>query len=83
MKHRRAVDVGVVDRHVRVQQAHEVVQDRDHRLAARLGVAVRDLHRRLLVLAEHHRRAVLPVVDDRIVQAAVARAGLSAACGRS
>ncbi len=75
-EYRRPVDVGVVDRHVRVQQPDEVVQDRDHGLAARLGVAVRDLHRRLLVLAEHHRRAVLPVVDDRVVQAAIARAGI-------
>jgi hypothetical protein len=42
---RRPVGVRVVDRHVGVQQADQVVQDGDHRLAARLGIAVRDLHR--------------------------------------
>ncbi len=73
---RGAIDVGVVDRHVGVQEADEVVQDRDHGLPARLGVAVRDLHCGLLVLAQHHGGAVLPVVHDRVVQPAVARAGI-------
>ena len=59
-----------------VQQADEIVQDHRHRLAGRLGVAVRDLHRDLLVLAEHHRRLVVAVVDQRVVQAAEARAGI-------
>ena len=57
-----------------MQQADDVVQDRHHRLAARLGVAVRDPHRDLLVLAEHHLRLVAAVVDERVVQAAVAGA---------
>ena len=71
---RHAVDIGVVDRHAGVQQPDQVVQDHRHRLAGRLGVAVRDLHRDLLVLAQHHRRLVAAVVDERIVQAAEARA---------
>ena len=73
---RHAVDIGVVDRHAGVQQADQVVQDHRHRLAGRLGVAVRDLHRDLLVLAQHHRRIVAAVVDERVVQAAKARAGI-------
>ena len=72
----RAIDVGVVDRHVGVQQPDEVVQDRHHRPAGRLRVPVRDLHRRLLVLTEEHRRAVGPVVDNRVVEAPVAGAGI-------
>ena len=71
---RHPVDIGVVDRHAGVQQADQVVQDHRHRLAGRLGIAVRDLHRDLLVLAQHHRRLVAAVVDQRIVQAAEARA---------
>ena len=71
---RHAVEIGVVDRHAGVQQADQIVQDHRHRLAGRLGVAVRDLHRDLLVVAQHHRRLVVAVVDERIVQAAEARA---------
>ncbi len=73
---RRAVDIGVVDGHAGMQQPHEVVQDHGHRLAGRLGVAVGDLHRDLLVLAQHHRRLIAAVIDQRIVQAAEARAGI-------
>ncbi len=70
---RHAVDIGVVDRHAGVQQADEVVQDHRHRLAGRLGVAVRDLHGDLLVIAQHHRRLVAAVIDQRVVQPAEAR----------
>ncbi len=73
---RHPVEEGVVDRHAGMQQADQVVQDDDHRLAGRLGVAVRDLHRDFLVVAEHHRRFVVAVVDQRVVQAAEARAGI-------
>ncbi len=79
---RHAVEIGVVDRHAGVQQADEIVQDHRHRLAARLGVAVRDLHRDLFVVAQHHRRLVVAVVDQRIVQAAEARAGIERDVGK-
>ena len=57
-----------------MQQPDQVVQDHGRRLAGGLGIAVRDLHRDLLVVAEHHRRFVIAVIDQRIVQAAEARA---------
>ena len=79
---RHPVEERVVDRHAGVQQADEVVQDHDHRLAGRLGVAVRDLHRDFLVVAEHHRRFVVAVVDQRVVQAAEARAGIERDVGK-
>jgi hypothetical protein len=59
-----------------VQQPDKIVQDHRHRLAGRLGIAVRNLHRDLFVLAQHHRRLVAAVVDQRIVQAAKACAGI-------
>jgi len=59
-----------------VQQADKIVQDHHHRLAARFGIAMRDLHRDFLVVADHHRRLVVAVVDQRVVQAAKARAGI-------
>ena len=73
-KYRAAVDVGVVDAHGRVQEADDVVHDGDHRFAARLGVAVSDLHGDLFVITQQHRRLVLAVVDQRVVQSAIARA---------
>ena len=42
-----------------VTPADQIVQDHHHRLAARLGVAVGDLHRDLFVVADHHRRLVV------------------------
>jgi hypothetical protein len=59
-----------------MQHADDVVYDRRHRPAGRLGVAMRDLHRDLLMLTEQERRIVTAVVDQRIVQAAIARAGI-------
>ena len=72
----RPVEIGVVDAHGRVQQPHQVVDDGDHRLAAGAGVAVGDLHRDLLVVAQHHGRVVLAVVHQRVVKAPVAGAGI-------
>ncbi len=72
-KDRAAVDISVVDAHGGVQHADHVVHDRHHRLSGRLGVAVRDLHRDLLVLAEQDRRLIAAVIDQRVVQAAIAR----------
>src|SRR6516164_3273927 len=43
-EHRRAIEIGVVDAHRRVQQPDDVMDDGDHRLAARPRIAVRDLH---------------------------------------
>ena len=71
---RHPVDIGVIDAHRRVQEPDQVVQDHRHRPALGLGVAVRDLHGDLLVLAEQHGRLVAAVIDQRIVQAAEARA---------
>src|SRR5215510_5050031 len=73
-KNRRAVEIGVVDAHGRVQQTDEVVHDGDHRLAFGTGIAVGDLDGDFFVLAEQHRRIVLAVVDQRVVQPAIARA---------
>ena len=80
---RHPVEIGVVDRHARMQQPDQVVQDHRHRPAGRLGIAVRDLHRDLLVLAQHHRRLVAAVVDERIVQAAEAGAGIERDVGEA
>ena len=57
-----------------MQHADDIVHNRHHRLAGRLGVAVRDLHRDLLVLTEQKRRIIATVIDQRVVQPAVASA---------
>ncbi len=75
-KHRRAVEIGVVDAHRRVQQADQVMDDGDHRFALGAGIAMGDLHGDLFMLAGEHRRIVLAVIDQRVMQAAVARAGI-------
>jgi hypothetical protein len=59
-----------------MQQADEIVQDRHHRLACGLRIAMGDLHRSLLVLAQQHGRTVAAVVDDGVVETAIARAGI-------
>ena len=71
---RHAVEIGVVDRHAGVQQADEVIRITAAGLPVRLGIAVRDLHRDLLVVAQDHRRFVVAVIDQQVVQAAKARA---------
>jgi hypothetical protein len=68
-EHWHAVQVGVVDGHGAVEQAHHVVEDRGHGAAGRLGVAVSDADRDLLVGALDQRRLVVAVVDQRVVQA--------------
>ena len=75
-EHRRAVEISVIDAHRRVQQADQVMHDGDHRLALGAGVTMGDLHGDLFMLAGQHRRIVLAIVDQRVVQAAVARAGI-------
>ncbi len=71
---RHAVEIGVVDRHAGVQQADEIVQDHRGGLAGGLGIAVCNLHRDLFVVAQHHRRFVIAVIHDRVVQPAKTRA---------
>jgi len=66
-----------------MQQADQIVQNHGHRPAARLGIAVRDLHRDFFMRAQHHRRLVAAVIDQRIVQAAEARAGIERDVGKS
>ena len=72
-KDRRAVEIGVVDAHRRVQQTDQIVHDGDHRLALGTGIAMGDLDGDLFVLAKQHRWVVLAVVDQRVMQPAVAR----------
>ena len=58
-------------------QADDVVHDRRHDLAGRLGVAMRHRHGDLFVAAENHFGIGLGaalVIDQRIVNAAEARA---------
>jgi len=81
-EHRRAIDEGVVDRHHAVHQADVGMEDAGHRLARRLGVALRDRDRMILVHAQDHARTlVAQMVDDGIVQTAVACAGVEAHIG--
>ena len=82
MNYRPAVDVGVVDAHRRVQQADDVVDDGGHRLAASLGIAMGDLHGDLFVVTEQHRRLVLAIIDQRVVEPAKARAGIERDIGK-
>ena len=72
-EHRRAIEISVIDAHRRVEQSDHVVDDGDHRLAARPRIAVRYLHGNFFVVAEQYRRIVFAVIDQRIVQAAVTR----------
>jgi hypothetical protein len=55
-QYRGTVDEGVVDHHLVVQEADEVVHDADHRPPRRLGRAVRDLDGRVFMLADEHPR---------------------------
>ncbi len=70
-----AVAPGVEDRHGSVEQADVGMHAGGHRLAGHLGVAVSDRDRSLLVQAEQHlRRLVAEIIDDRVMEAAVAGA---------
>src|SRR5262249_50409619 len=53
------------------------------RFAARLCVAVGDLHGDLFVIAQHHRRLVAAVVHERVVQAAETRARIERDVGKA
>ncbi len=73
-QHRHAVAPGIEDPHGRVHQPDVGVHHRAHHPVGGLGVALRDRHRRLLVQAEQHLRPrVAEVVDEAVVQSAVAR----------
>ena len=73
--HRRPVAPGVEDCHRRMHQADIGVDDGEHRPARDLGPAMRQRHRTLLVQAQQHARpAIAEVVDEAVVQAAIARA---------
>ncbi len=74
-EHGHAVAPGVEDRHRGVKQADIGMHRGPHRAARDLGVAVRDRDGGFLVQAQQHLRPlVAEVIDQRIVQAAVARA---------
>ena len=81
-QHRHAVAPGVENRHARVHEADVRMHHRPHHPAGRLGVALRDRHGGFLVQAQQHLRArIAEVVDDAVVQAAVARAGVEREVG--
>ncbi len=72
--HRRPIAPGVVDRHRGMLQADGRMDQAGHRLPGRLGITVRDPGRYLLVHADDQLgRLVMPVIDDRFVQAAEGR----------
>ena len=76
-QHRHAIAPRIEDRHGGVHQPDIGMHRRRHRLAGHLGVAVRDCDRALLVQAEQHlRRGIAEVIDEAVVQAAIARAGI-------
>ena len=78
-EHRRAVAPGVEQAHHAVQQADIGMQHAGHRLAGRLGVAVRDRDRMVLVQAEDDAGIlVAEMIDQAVVKAAIARAGIEA-----
>ena len=73
--HRHAVAPGVEDRHGGVHQPDIGMHRRRHRLAGDLGIAVRDGDRGFLVQAEQHLRPLIAeIVDQTVVQAAIAGA---------
>ena len=73
-EHRHAVAPGVVDRHGGVLQADHAVDQGHQRFAGRLKVAVAHGDAGFLVHAgEEFRHRVLAVIDQQLVQSAVAR----------
>ncbi len=77
--HRHAVAPGVEQAHHAVQQPDIAVQHAGHRLAGRLGVAVRDRDRVILVQAQQDARPlVAEVIDQAVVQPAIAGARIEA-----
>ena len=78
-EHRRAVAPGVEQAHHAVQQPDIGVQHAGHRLAGRLGVAVGDRHRMVLVQAQDDAGIlVAEMIDQAVVKPAIARAGVEA-----
>ena len=78
-EHRHAVAPGVEQAHHAVQQADIAVQHAGHRLAGRLGIAVRDRDRMVLVQAQDDAGIlVAEMIDEAVVKAAIARAGVEA-----
>ena len=79
---RLAIAPSVEDRHGGVEQPDVGMHGRGHGLAGYLGVALGDGDRAFLVQTEQHlRRLVAQEVDDRIVQPAIARAGIEREIG--
>ncbi len=73
-EHGNAIAPGIVDRHGGVLQADDAVDQRHQRLAGRLEVAVAHTDAGFLVHAgEEFRHRVLAVVDQRFMDAAIAR----------
>ena len=78
-EHRCAVAPGVEQAHHAVQEADIAVQHAGHRLAGRLGVAVRDGDRMILVQAQDDAGIlVAQMIDQAVVKAPVARARIEA-----
>jgi hypothetical protein len=81
-EHRHAVAPGVEQAHHAVQQTDIAVQYAGHRLASCLGVTVRDRDRVILVQAyDDARSLVAEMIDQAVVQSAIARAGVEADIG--
>jgi hypothetical protein len=82
-QHRRAIAPRIEDRHRRMHQPDIAVQDRRHRALGHLGPAMRDRHRVLLVQAQQHLRPlVAELVDQAVVQPAIAGAGIERGVGQ-
>ncbi len=83
-QHRHAVAPGIEDRHGAVHQADIGMHRGSHRLAGDLGIAVRDGDGALLVQAEQHLRPlVAEVIDDAVVEAAIAGARIERDVGHA
>ena len=82
--HRHAVAPGVEQAHHAVQEPDIAVQHAGHRLARRLGIAMRDRDRMILVQAQQDTRPfVAEVIDETVVEPAIARAGVEADIGNA
>jgi hypothetical protein len=80
--HRHAIAPGVKDRHGRMHQPHIRMHGSRHGLTGDLGIAVGDRHRAFLMQAKQHLRAfIAEIVDEAVVQAAIARARIEGDVG--
>ena len=74
--HRHAIAPGVEHRHGGVHQPDVGMYRAHHRLAGHLGIAMGDGDGCFLVQTEQHLRLrIAEIIDDAVVQAAIARAG--------